>query len=186
MLALGSSLPTQKKDSMNAQPKPIIVQPGNGQELNDFGNTLSVILAGEQTGGTLALALEVTPPGGGPPLHVHSHEDELFLVVEGRISYYTEGSWTEVGVGGAVYLPRGVVHSYRNVGTTPSRQWILTTPAGFEKFFAHSADEFAKPGGPEMNRIVEIHREHGIELLGEAPGRLEIRYRHLEIRRSLE
>ena len=150
---------------MAPQPKPVIVQPGTGRELHAFGNTLSVILTGEQTNGILSVTSELTPPGGGPPVHAHSHEDEIFLVVEGQISYFAQGVWTEVGIGGAVYLPRGCVHCYKNVGTTPSRHWIITTPAGFETFFARSAAEFAKPGGPDMDRIVEIHREHGIELL---------------------
>lgn len=107
--------------------------------------------------------LDVTPPDSCPPLHRHSLEDELFLVVEGHIRYFAEGRWTEVGPGGAVYLPRGTVHSYRNVGTTPSRQWIITTPSGFETFFSRCADEFAQPGGPDMGRIVAISCEHGIE-----------------------
>jgi quercetin dioxygenase-like cupin family protein len=149
--------------------KPIIVPAGEGTELRAFGDVLSVLLGGEQTGGMLAVMFDVTPPGGGPPLHVHSKEDELFLVVEGRISYCVEGVWTEVGPGGAVFLPRGSAHCYRNVGTTPSRQWILTTPSGFEQFFARCADEFAKPGGPDRSRIVEICRNQGIELLGEPP-----------------
>jgi len=156
---------------MNTQSKAIIVQPGTGKELHAFGNTLSVIFGGEQTNGILSVTSELTPPGGGPPLHVHGDEDEIFLVVEGRISYFAEGGWTEVGIGGAVYLPRGTVHCYRNVGTTPSRHWIITTPSGFENFFARSAEEFAKPGGPDMDKIVEIHREHGIKLLEENPGK---------------
>jgi quercetin dioxygenase-like cupin family protein len=155
---------------MNTLSKPIIVQPGAGNELHAFGDVLSVLLGGDQTGGTLSVMLDVTPPGAGPPPHVHANEDELFLVVEGRISYFVEGRWTEVGVGGAVYLPRGSVHCYRNVGATPSRQWILTTPSGFERFFARCADEFARPGGPDMNRIVEISREQGIDYVEEAPG----------------
>jgi hypothetical protein len=64
-------------------------------------------------------------------------------------------------------LPRGVPHRYHNVGTTPSKHWLLTTPSGFEHFFA-CAEEFAQPGGPDMRRIVEIHAAYGIELL-EAP-----------------
>jgi mannose-6-phosphate isomerase-like protein (cupin superfamily) len=148
--------------------KSIIVQPGAGKDLRAFGNTLSVMLGGEQTGGAFSVMSELAPPGGGPPLHVHGTEDEVFLVVEGRISYFANGSWSEVGAGGVVYLPRGVEHCYRNVGTTPSRHWIITTPSGFENFFAHCADEFARPGGPDMQRVVEIHQEHGIELLGDA------------------
>jgi quercetin dioxygenase-like cupin family protein len=150
---------------MKTQLKPTIVQPGMGQELHAFGDVLTVLLGGDQTGGTLTVMSDVTPPGGGPPLHVHHGEDELFLVIEGQISYFVDGNWTEVGVGGAVYLPRGAVHTYKNVGTTPSRHWILTTPSGFETFFARCADEFAKPDGPNMDRIVEIHQEHNIDLI---------------------
>ncbi len=153
---------------MNTTSKPVIVQPGQGKELHAFGEVLSVLLAGEQTGGTLTVMFDITPPEVGPPLHVHSKEDELFLVVEGRISYFTEGHWTEVAPGGAVFMPRGSTHCYKNVGSTPSKHWIITTPAGFESFFARCADEFCKSGGPEISRIVEISQEHGIELLGEA------------------
>jgi hypothetical protein len=35
-------------------------------------------------------------------------------------------------------------------------------PAGFEVFFAHCAEEFAKSGTRDLARIVEISAEHGI------------------------
>ena len=154
---------------MSTIPTLVIVQPGGGKDLFAFSGVLSVLLAGEQTGGALTVMLDESPPGSGPPFHVHSQEDEWFLVVEGRISYFADGRWTEVGPGGAVYLPRGRPHTYRNVGTTPSKHWILTAPSGFEKFFARCAEEFAKPGGPDMARIVQFHDEQGIQLLGEPP-----------------
>jgi quercetin dioxygenase-like cupin family protein len=150
---------------MTQQAQAAIVQPGMGRELRAFGDVLSVMLGGAETKQTLAVMFDTTPPGGGPPPHFHSQEDELFLVVEGRVSFFVEGSWTEVAPGGAVYLPRGTTHCYRNTGATPSHQWILTTPAGFERFFARCADEFARASGPDMTRIVGYARDHGIEFI---------------------
>ena len=155
---------------MTPQGKPAIVQPGMGQHLHAFGDVLCVMVSGAATNQTLTLMFDSTPPGGGPPPHVHSREDELFLVVEGRVSFFVEGVWTEVAPGGAVYLPRGTVHCYRNAGATPSRQWILTTPSGFEHFFARCADEFARAGGPDMERIVGFGRDSGIEFIAAISG----------------
>jgi quercetin dioxygenase-like cupin family protein len=144
---------------------PIIVQPGAGKDLRAFGDIMTVMLGGEQTGNQLSILFDVTPPGGGPPLHVHHRDDEIMLVTEGRISYCVNGEWTEVAPGGVVYLPRDVPHCYRNVGDAPSRQWVISTPSGFEVFFSRCADEFAKAGGPDMGRIIEIVNEHGGEIL---------------------
>jgi uncharacterized cupin superfamily protein len=126
------------------------------------------MLGGEQTGGTLAVILGNVPPGTGPPLHVHSRDDELFLVVEGTIRYFADDGWTDVGPGGVVYFPRGTPHRYRNAGTTPARQWILTTPSGFEHFLPRFNEEMARPGGPDRERIVALHAEYGYTLLDEA------------------
>jgi len=59
-----------------------IVQPGTGKDLHAFGNILTVMLGRDQTGNQLSVMFEVTPPGGGPPMHVHHREDEIFLVIE--------------------------------------------------------------------------------------------------------
>jgi hypothetical protein len=64
-----------------------------------------------------------------------------------------------------VFMPRSVVHAFKNIGDTDGRLLVTTYPAGFEKFFGHCADEFAKPGGPNMDRIVAISAEHGIHFV---------------------
>lgn len=42
---------------------------------------------------------------------------------------------------------------------------IHTSPSGFENFFEEAAKEFAKSGGPDMNRAVSIAGEHGIHFV---------------------
>lgn len=150
---------------MNTMTKPLILQPGMGTDLPAFGNVLSIRLRGEQTGNMISIMLETMPPGGGPPLHVHSREDEIFIVAEGQISYYVNGKWAEVGPGGLIYLPYGSEHCYKNIGTSPSRHWIIALPSDFENFFTSCAEEFAKENTAQGDRIFQLHQEFGIELL---------------------
>ena len=142
----------------------VVVQPDEGATLHAFGGAMRILLGGAETGGTLVVALETTPPGGGPPPHRHRDEDELVLVIEGREEFLADGRWTAVGPGGAVYLPRGTTHTFRNVGDAPSRHWVLVTPSGFERFFAGCAEAFAAPGGPDMERVAALIAAHGIEI----------------------
>lgn len=142
-----------------------IVPENGGMVLRAFGDQVTLKLTAEQTRGAFTLFEDITPPGGGPPLHYHQNEDELFMLQEGRVQFFVDGEWTELGPGSVVFAPRGVVHTFHNVGDRPSRQLILVTPSGFEKFFAGCAAEFAKSGGPAMDRIGEISVEHGIHFI---------------------
>jgi quercetin dioxygenase-like cupin family protein len=145
----------------------MLVRNDEGRILRTFGDEIHIHLDGEQTGGRLTMWTGTLPPGGGPPLHYHLNEDEIFHVLDGRVAFFLDGEWREAGPGGSAFMPRGVAHTYKNVGDKPSRILIMTTPSGFEKFFGRCAEEFTKPGGPDMSRIVEIGVEHGIHFVQE-------------------
>ena len=142
-----------------------IVRQNDARVLRAFGLEITILLDGERTGGALTMWAEITPPGAGPPPHYHLNEDEIFHVIEGRMAFFLNGEWLEVGPGGTAFMPRGIVHTFKNVGDQPSRMLNMTTPSGFEKFFARCADEFAKANGPDMSRIIEIGAEHGIHFV---------------------
>ena len=57
-----------------------IVRPGDGQRIRSFGNEIEFMLTAEQTAGSLTLGVATVPAGNGPPPHVHSAEDEMFLI----------------------------------------------------------------------------------------------------------
>jgi quercetin dioxygenase-like cupin family protein len=148
---------------MNTPVIPIAMTlPGTGKVLNALGDEVTVLLSGAQTGGAFTMVQVVTQPGGGPPPHWHTKEDEWFLVQEGRIELWRDGVWTEVPAGTAIFLPRGIKHTYRNCGDTPLRMIVHAAPAGFDVFFERIAEAFHQPGGPNMARIAEIAAEHGI------------------------
>lgn len=141
---------------------PVITQPGQGREMAVFGDEVEFVITGEQSGGRLTQWIETTHPGGGPPPHYHTREDENFYVIEGSAEFFQDGEWKAVAPGTAVFMPKGVVHAFRNAGQTPLKMLITTVPSGFENFFGGCAVEFSKEGGPDMGRLVEIAGEHGI------------------------
>jgi quercetin dioxygenase-like cupin family protein len=144
-----------------------VVPDNTAAVLHAFGEEVTIHLDGERTGGKFTMWTEITPPCGGPPPHYHLNEDEAFHVIEGRIAFLVDGKWHEVGPGGAAFMPCGVIHAFKNVGDQPSRILATIMPSGFEKFFARCAAEFAKPGEPDMSRIMQIGVEHGIHFLQE-------------------
>jgi len=147
-------------------PKPVSIHPAAADRVfRAFGEEVHLYLTGEETGGLFTQWLEITAPGGGPPPHYHTKEDEWFYVLEGTVSFFREGAWQEVEPGTSVWCPRGSIHAFKNTGDTPSRMLLTTSPSGFEVFFARAAEEFAKAGGPDMPRVIELAAEHGIHFV---------------------
>jgi hypothetical protein len=65
----------------------VLVEAGAGQLLRAFGEEVIVHLGGKETGGTLALWTEITPPGGGPPPHYHENETKRSSCRRGALRF---------------------------------------------------------------------------------------------------
>ena len=50
------------------------------------------------------------------------------------MSFLREGAWHDVDRGGVVFMPKNSVHTFKNIGDTPSRVLIGTSRQGFENF----------------------------------------------------
>src|SRR5687768_7091356 len=94
---------------------------GEGERIWIVGDTMTFKATGERTGGSLVLLENLTAPGGGPPPHVHTREDEFFYVLDGTFEIRIGDELHELGPGGFAFVPRGVVHNFRNAGDGRSR-----------------------------------------------------------------
>jgi quercetin dioxygenase-like cupin family protein len=103
--------------------------------LKVLGEQVAIITNGEMTHGASALIIQTTAPGGGPPPHKHTKEDETFTVLEGDFEILDNGRWHSVPKGEVIFAPRGSIHTFRNAGTTVGRMAVFIAPAGFEGFF---------------------------------------------------
>ena len=143
--------------------------PGEGERLWIVGDTMTLKATGESTGGSLVLLENLTPPGGGPPPHVHVRDDEFFYVLDGNFEIRIGDELHSLGPGGFAYVPRGTVHSFRNAEETPSRILVGFTPGGIEGFFRESGRP-ATDDGPappidedEIARTMAAAPNYGLE-----------------------
>jgi quercetin dioxygenase-like cupin family protein len=145
------------------------VEPGEGERIWIVGDTMEFKATGERTGGQLVLLENLTAPGGGPPPHVHTREDEFFYVLDGTFEIRIGDDVHALGPGGFAYVRRGTVHNFRNTAGTPSRILVGFTPSGMEGFFRESGRP-ASDDGPappldedEIARTVQAGPKYGVE-----------------------
>ena len=147
-----------------------ILRAGGGQAVWVVGDHYTIKVSGEETGGAFALIEAVVPPGGGPPPHVHTREDEAFHVLEGELEFHADGRSFTAGPGDWVKLAKGSLHDFRNQGRAPARVLILVAPAGLERFFlevgraANPGDAPAPPTAEEVEKLVSTAPAYGLEI----------------------
>src|SRR5688572_4918382 len=73
-----------------------------------------------ETRGAFSIVEVVVQPGTGPEPHRHSKEDEAFYILEGQYEFRVGKQVIQAAAGSFLFAPRGIPHTYRNVGTTPS------------------------------------------------------------------
>jgi mannose-6-phosphate isomerase-like protein (cupin superfamily) len=103
----------------------VYAPPGEGEALWLLGDTYTLTISGEQTGGAFTLLEAVVPPGGGPPPHIHHLEDEVFVILEGELAVTVAGRALPAPVVTVISVPKGTQHSYAVVGTAPVRMLFL-------------------------------------------------------------
>jgi mannose-6-phosphate isomerase-like protein (cupin superfamily) len=131
----------------NTTTKGYDVPAGEGERVWIVGDTMTFKATAASTGGSLMLVENLTAPGGGPPLHVHTREDEFWYVLDGTFEIRMGDEVHHVGPGGFAFVPRGTLHNFRNTAETPSRILLGFTPGGMEGFF-HESGQPATDDGP--------------------------------------
>jgi mannose-6-phosphate isomerase-like protein (cupin superfamily) len=141
------------------------------------GSLMEMKARADDTGGVLgALEGAFYDEGYGPPLHVHSREDEVMYVLEGQIRFAVGDDELVAGPGAWVWQPRGVPHAFR-VESENARALIIFTPGGIERMFEEGgapAGESAEPPQQEeydVEAAVALSKKFGFEVVGPQLGK---------------
>ena len=148
---------------MGVEAKGIAVTAGEGDRIRSpFGGDITFFVRTSQSEGGLAAMEIVTPPGEGPPLHIHTREEETVYVLDGEFQWKLGDELSITGPGSFVFIPRGVPHAWHCFGDRPGRMLITFFPAGMEGFFERlsSMTEF------DLDQFKSAAADHGMNVVG--------------------
>jgi quercetin dioxygenase-like cupin family protein len=152
--------------------QPIIRKTDEGRTVALVGDVYRFLATGDDTNGKYALCEVVVLPGGGPPPHVHSREEEGFYILEGEITFQVGGERIVATAGMFANMPVGTPHAFKNESDRRARMLITVAPAGLERMFfevgvpiADGAAATALPPIKEdIDKLLAIAAKYGIEI----------------------
>ena len=110
------------------------VPPGEGETLWVLGDFVAFKADGEST--SLSVFEGLVPPEGGPPPHIHYHQEEAFYVLEGTFSFLSGDKIIKAEPGSFIWVPRVTLHTFKNTGAQSGR--VLVTTAVSIKIDPHA------------------------------------------------
>jgi quercetin dioxygenase-like cupin family protein len=149
----------------------IISKPGDGRTIAVVGDVYRFLATGEETQGRYAIWEALVLPGGGPPPHTHSREEEGFYVLEGDIMLSIGDKRLAASAGMFVNMPVGVEHAFKNETSNLARMLISIAPAGLEQMFFEvgvpmrpGATTAPPPTQEEIAKLLQIAPQYGIKI----------------------
>jgi mannose-6-phosphate isomerase-like protein (cupin superfamily) len=158
---------TQAGSNYDARTSPLqatIVKPEQALAIKPFGLDMKVLLTTEATGGAISVLMGWLKPGEGPGDHVHFNQEEIFFIVEGTFELTVGDQTTTAGPGTIVFIPRNVVHRFKNVGNTTGCMLDWTLPGGQDHYFKAISD-LAASGDLTPEKVMEINKRHDTKFL---------------------
>lgn len=151
---------------------PTINKPPQGRTVAVVGDIYRFLATGAETNGQYAILEALVLPGGGPPPHIHSREEEGFYILEGEITFIVNSERIVAGARTFINVPIGTPHCFKNESGQPAKMLITVAPAGLEQMFLNVGVTLAEgsttalpPTKDEIEKLLAVAPEYGIEIL---------------------
>lgn len=100
---------------------------------------------------------------GGPPLHVHASQDEIFFIVQGEYLFQVGEERHQLKAGDTIFLPRTVPHTFAQV-TETGKMFFLFQPSGKMEDFFRTIGNLTGPPTPAEG--AKIFADHEMTVVG--------------------
>ncbi len=130
-----------------------------------FGGTSpnDIKVSSKDTDGKLTVFEYIGNVKGGPPLHIHYKQDEIFFIVEGEYTFKVGESIYQLKKGDTIFLPRKVPHAFAQT-SEKGKMFFMFQPSGkMEDFFRKLA---TFKGQPTPEEGAKLFSDHEMEVVG--------------------
>ncbi len=130
-----------------------------------FGGTSpnDIKISAKDTGNNLTVFEYTGHVKGGPPLHIHDQQDEIFFIIEGDFSFQVGDETFTLSKGDTIFLPRKVPHTFAQ-RSTKGKMLFLFQPSGkMEDYFRKLA---TFKGEPTPEEGAKLFSDHDMKVVG--------------------
>jgi quercetin dioxygenase-like cupin family protein len=118
-----------------------------------YGDSLfEFLVPSDATGGALSVFRATLAEGFSPPRHVHTREDEVFVVLDGDVCFELDGRRLLAGRGTSVFMPRRIPHTFRIQSDTAVMLGVIA-PGAFEQLFRNLSVPAAERALPARGAV---------------------------------
>jgi mannose-6-phosphate isomerase-like protein (cupin superfamily) len=124
-----------------------------------FGNTSpnDIKISAKDTDGKLTIFEYTGNVKGGPPLHIHHKQDEIFFIVEGEYTFKVGDEIHKLSTGDTIFLPRKVPHTFAQT-SEKGKMYFMFQPSGkMEDYFRKLANVQGQPTPEEGAKLFSDH-----------------------------
>ncbi|MGI9665718.1 MAG: cupin domain-containing protein [Acidimicrobiia bacterium] len=157
-------------------PDPYVLATDEGPHFHFLNHLATVKVAGADSG-SMSVVQFVGTRGFGPPLHRHNHEDELFVVLEGEMRFFSGDLEIDGGAGAHAFLPHGQPHTFQVMSETATFTNVTSSREVVPQFdemvstLGEATNSFSLPEATPIDpaRVAEVCAYYGIDVLGPPP-----------------
>ncbi|HTS72518.1 MAG TPA: cupin domain-containing protein [Gaiellaceae bacterium] len=120
----------------------------------------------DESGGSVSV-FECDAPAHArmPAPHSHDEFDETVFGLDGVTTFTVGGMRTDLSPGEALFIPRRVIHGFTNEGDVDARFLAIVSPGLMGSgYFRDVAGVLGEEGPPDIERLGEVMRRHGLTL----------------------
>jgi quercetin dioxygenase-like cupin family protein len=123
-----------------------------------FGvNPNDIKISTEDTEGKLSVLEYTGNVKGGPPLHFHNNQDEIFYILEGKYTFQVGEEKYMMTAGDTIFLPRQIPHSFAQISEKGKMLFFFHPSGKIEDYFRKTGSLKSMPTPEEGAKIFEDH-----------------------------